>query len=95
MLFAVTCLDKPDHLTVRLANREAHLAYLRAHPQAFRVAGPLLAEDGATPVGSMLVVEAADRDELDRLLADDPYAQAGLFAGVDARPWRWVIGAPA
>jgi uncharacterized protein YciI len=32
-LFVLTCLDKPNSLEVRMAAREAHIAYVRAnHP---------------------------------------------------------------
>lgn len=94
MLFAVTCLDKPGHLQVRLDTRAAHLAFLEAHAGAVKLAGPLLADDGQAMVGSLLVYEAEDRDALDALLAADPYSQAGLFESVVVRPWRWTIGNP-
>jgi uncharacterized protein len=94
MLFVVTCLDKPGHAQVRADNRAAHLAYLKENEAAVKIAGPLLDEAGSGMVGSLLVVEAPDRSALDELLARDPYATAGLFAGVEIRPWRWVIGAP-
>jgi uncharacterized protein YciI len=30
-----------------------------------------------------------------RAIADrDPYAQAGLFADVQVRPWKWTVGKP-
>lgn len=95
MMFAVTCIDKPGHAETRAANRDAHLAFLKANAAAFRAAGPFLSDDGTAMVGSLLIVEAADRAALDTLLAGDPYAGAGLFASVEIRPWRWVIGAPA
>lgn len=94
MLFAVTCLDKPGHAAVRADNRAAHLAFLKAHAEAVKIAGPLLDDAGTGMVGSLLIIEAADRAALDELIAQDPYATAGLFAGVEVRPWRWVIGAP-
>ena len=41
--FALICIDKPDSLALRMANREAHLAYIRAAPAGFiRTAGPFL-----------------------------------------------------
>ncbi len=95
MMFAVTCLDKPGHAAVRAANREAHLAFLKSHPESIRAAGPFLTEDGSGMVGSLLIVEGEDRAAVERLLAQDPYAEAGLFASTEIRPWRWVIGAPA
>jgi uncharacterized protein YciI len=95
MLFAVTCLDKPGHAHVRAENRSAHLAFLGEHADAVKIAGPLLEDDGDGMVGSLLIIEAPDRDTLEALLARDPYAEAGLFAGVDIRPWRWVVGRPA
>ncbi|HUG61797.1 MAG TPA: YciI family protein [Methylomirabilota bacterium] len=95
MMFAVTCFDKPDHASVRTANRPAHLEYLKANAASIRIAGPLLTDDGGGMVGSLLLVEAPDRAAAEAVLSDDPYAKAGLFASTDIRPWRWVIGAPA
>ena len=88
MLYAIYCLDKPGSLELRLANRPAHVAYLEAQGERLATAGPLLAEDGQTPVGSLLVFEAADRAGAEAFAAGDPYAAAGLFASVTIRPWR-------
>lgn len=89
MLFAVTCLDKPDSLALRLANRDAHLAFAKDQPLI--IGGPLLSDDGQTMVGSLLVVDAPDRTALDAILAADPYAKAGLFASVTIRPYKKVF----
>ncbi|MGE4529381.1 MAG: YciI family protein [Rhodospirillaceae bacterium] len=89
MLFAVTCLDKPDSLALRLANRDAHLAFAKAQP--FIIGGPLLSDDGQTMIGSLLVIEAPDRAALDVLLAADPYAKAGLFQSVTIHPYKKVF----
>jgi len=40
------------------------------------------------------VLEAADLAAARAFAAADPYAKAGLFASVEVRPWRWLIGAP-
>jgi len=89
MLFAVTCLDKPDSLALRLANRDAHLAYAKQQPLV--IGGPLLSGDGQTMIGSLLVVDAPDRAALDVILAADPYAKAGLFQSVSIRPYKKVF----
>ncbi|RFB78212.1 YciI family protein [Methylovirgula sp. 4M-Z18] len=95
MYFVALCTDKPDHLQTRLDTRPAHLDFLKSHSAAIKIAGPLLAADGETPNGSMLVLECADAEAAKALLAQDPYAQAGLFASVEVKPWRWTIGVPA
>jgi uncharacterized protein YciI len=89
-MFVLICRDKPGHLEVRKANRDAHLAYL-AETGIVRLAGPLLDDAGAM-VGSMLAVEAADRAAAEAFAAADPYARAGLFASVEIMAWRKVIG---
>ena len=94
MLFAITCIDKPDHMDLRLANRAAHIEYLKAKADMVRLAGPFTSDDGETMIGSMLVVEAADRAAAEALAAGDPYARAGLFQSTDVRAWRWLIGNP-
>jgi uncharacterized protein len=90
-LFIVRCLDKPDSLDLRLLTRERHLAYL-AKDVVVKIAGPMLDQLGQ-PMGSLLIIEAADLAAAERAAANDPYAQAGLFAEVEVRPYRLAIGA--
>jgi hypothetical protein len=94
MHYAAICLDKPNSLQIRLANRAAHLDYLRAQAATMKVCGPLLADDGETMIGSLLIIEAPDRKAAEAILAKDPYRKAGLFASSELRPWRWVVGSP-
>ncbi len=94
MHFVVLCTDKADHLPVRLGNRPTHLAWLEANRLSIPVAGPFLGPDGQSPIGSMLIVDCPDADSARALVAEDPYAKAGLFAATEIRPWRWTIGAP-
>ena len=93
MLFALLCTDKPDSLALRMANRPAHLDWLTSLGTRLKIAGPFTDAAGS-PTGSLLIIEAADAAAAADLAAADPYARAGLFAGVDIKPWKWVIGAP-
>lgn len=94
MFYVALCIDKPDSQALRLANRAAHLDYLRLHASAIRVCGPFVGDDGTTMTGSMLIIEADDRAAVDAILDKDPYRQAGLFSAIDVRGWRWVVGSP-
>ncbi|GGF31022.1 hypothetical protein GCM10011611_41440 [Aliidongia dinghuensis] len=91
MIFAITCIDRPDASGVRAATRPAHLEYLKSLGKTLVVAGPFLADDGATPTGSLLLVEAADKATAQAIAAGDPYAAAGLFASVTVQPYRLVF----
>ena len=93
MLIAMTCIDKPDHLETRLANRDAHLAYV-AETGKVKIAGPLLSDDGETMCGSLIVLDVEDVAAAKDWSASDPYTKAGLFERVECRPWKWLIGAP-
>jgi uncharacterized protein len=90
--FVLICIDRPGCLELRLANREAHLAYLADHEGAVRLAGPFLDAEGR-PAGSMLIVEAEDLAAAEAFAAADPYAVADLFERVEVRAWRPTIGA--
>jgi uncharacterized protein YciI len=86
--FALICVDKPDSLSVRLAAREAHLAYIRAAPEGFlRIAGPMISEAGEM-CGSLLLIEAPDAETVQAFSDADPYTLAGLFERVEVRAWR-------
>ena len=91
MLFVMTCLDKPDAASLRAQTRPAHLDFIRARIKNVPLAGPLLAEDEKTPIGSMLVLDLPSRAEVDRFAAEDPYVKAGLFQSVTVRPFRRVF----
>lgn len=89
MAFMIYCLDKPDHLEVRMANRPAHVEHLIAHEKQLVTGGPLL--EGERMIGSLLVVDFATRAEVDVFLAADPYSQAGLFQSVTVTPYKNVF----
>jgi uncharacterized protein YciI len=91
MQFMIYCQDKPGHGAVRAANRDAHLAHLEGFAKNIVIAGPLLAEDGATMIGSLLLMEFTDRREAEAFAAGDPYRKAGLFQSVTITPWRKVL----
>jgi uncharacterized protein YciI len=93
MLFAAVCLDKPGHVDLRLSIRAAHLAFLEEHAARVKLGGPFLDAAGEKPVGSLLVLDCDNEAAARALLDADPYAKAGLFASVDLRPWRRVVGA--
>jgi uncharacterized protein YciI len=95
MLYALICTDKPGSLAVRKSNRPEHVAYLQSLGDGLVFAGPFTGEDGETPNGSLVVIEAESRQAAERIAAADPYARAGLFASVEIRPWIWVFNKPA
>ena len=90
-LFVFHGLDKADGLEVRKATRPAHLAWIDQLAPRVKIGGPMLADDGQTPVGSMLVVEAETLEAAKALLAADPYALAGLWQSTSVRPFNWLI----
>jgi uncharacterized protein len=90
-LYALYCVDKPNALELRMANREAHLTYAGTFRAQLKLGGPLLDEDG-NMAGSMLVLDVADLAEAEAFAADDPYAKAGLFERVTIKRFRPTLG---
>ena len=91
MIFAINCTDRADAAGVRTGTRPAHVEYLKSLGRNLVLGGPFLADDGATPIGSFLLVEAADKAAAEAIAARDPYAKAGLFASVTVQPYRIVF----
>lgn len=92
-MFAVTAIDKKDHLETRLQTRPAHLQFWDDNKASMVLAGPFLDADGKA-TGSLMIVKADDQSAAEALVANDPYAEAGLFESVVVRPWNWVINRP-
>lgn len=82
MFWVIHAEDRPGALAERLANFEAHRAYLATAPVKILVSGPLLGEDGETSVGSMFLVEAETRAEVEAFNAGDPFAKTGIWGDV-------------
>ncbi len=93
MLFIAHCVDKEDHLQVRMDTRPDHVAFLQAIGDTLKVAGPTTSEDGETPNGSLIIFEADSLHAAKEWIAKDPYAAAGLFSRVDVQPWKHALGA--
>lgn len=88
--------DGPGGDEIRARVREAHRLYLRQAQPGARVVlgGPLVEDEGGRMDGTLLVFEADDRAAVQRFVAGDPYAQAGLFARTEIRRWNWGLGKP-
>jgi uncharacterized protein YciI len=95
MPFAILAIDRTDAGSLRADSRPAHLAYLDSHAAKLLAGGAVLADDAATPVGSLIVFDSEDRAEVEAFAAGDPFAKAGLFASVSIYPWRKVFYAGA
>lgn len=91
-LFALHCVDKPGALAVRMAAREAHLAYVRARADVLKLGGPLL-DDKGDMAGSLMVIEVETRADAEAFSASDPYTLAGLWERVDIKVFRATLGA--
>lgn len=90
MLVTVICTDKPGAIETRLANRDAHLAYIK-DTGVVTQAGPFLDADGQM-CGSLVVLEVEKMNAAEDWAKNDPYAKAGLFENVRIEQWKRVIG---
>ena len=90
-LFMLACFDKPDSLDLRMATREAHLAYARENLAQVKMAGALLDDAGAM-AGSLFIMDVPDRAAVEAFNSADPYQKAGVFGRVDIRGFRASIG---
>jgi hypothetical protein len=90
-LFVLNCLDKPNSLELRMATREAHLAYARPQAAMLKLGGPLLDEKGDM-AGSLMILDAPDRAAAEAFSANDPYTKAGLWERVEITPFKVTLG---
>jgi len=85
MLFAIHALDGKDGPGLRATWQDAHLAHLKT-AASYRVqivmSGPLIEDTGTAMKGSLLVVEAEGRANVERFNNADPYRSAGIWETV-------------
>ena len=73
MLFCLYIKDKPGRVETRKQLVDEHRAYQQECSVDITLSGPLLAEDGETMIGSMFLIEAPDREAVERFVAGDPF----------------------
>jgi uncharacterized protein YciI len=86
MLFVITAIDKEGSMQLRMATREAHIAYIK-ETGVVRLGGPFLNAQGEM-TGSMILIEAPDLAAARHWQTNDPYAKSGLFQSSELRPWK-------
>jgi uncharacterized protein YciI len=82
-LWLVRCLDVPGSAERRREHRAAHSERLRSAPLRQVVYGPLTADDGQTAIGSLLIVEADDRAQVEAFVAQDPFTVHEVWGSTD------------
>lgn len=93
MIYVVHCLDKSGHVAKRMKLVDEHRAYLATKPVDILSSGPLLSEDGSEMIGSLFIVDAANRAEVETFSAGDPFTKAGLFQSVNVQRYGVRSGA--
>jgi uncharacterized protein YciI len=75
--------------------RPKHRARLRHHdePVTVRIGGPLTDAHGKM-IGTMLVVEADHRSQVEHYMEGDPYVVANLFDTLIISGFNWGLGQP-
>lgn len=94
MLYVFMAQDNPGTLEQRLAARPAHVERLLALQNEGRLilAGPNPAIDSEDPgpagfTGSLIIAEFTDLDAAKSWAKMDPYVSAGVYAGVEVKPF--------
>ncbi|SFP13953.1 hypothetical protein SAMN05216567_104319 [Variovorax sp. OK605] len=80
MIFVFHLLDKPDSAALRTAVRPEHKACIAQVAERMAFAGPLLADDGKTMLGSLLAIDFDSRAAAEAWQANEPFTRAGLYA---------------
>ena len=90
MQFIIKAYDGAGMLAKRMEVRPRHLEGMARLGGHVICAGGLLDEDGKMK-GSALIMDFADRSELDAYLANEPYVQEHLWDRIDVERINVVI----
>ena len=82
-------IDGPDGPEIRLASNGAHEAYLDNHGNSIMCRGPILADDGASPVGSVVLMDVGGMAAARALMGNEPFFRAGCYRDITFHRWRF------
>ena len=87
MLFVYSAIDCHNKSELRAKNNIAHVKYVYNHGIKIIHAGPLVCDDGVSPIGTLIIVEASSRMVVQKFIDNDPYVKAGLFCQISLIAW--------
>lgn len=90
MMYVVYAMYDPDLLDVRNNVYPLHREYLSTAKQNavdIVIAGPLLGEDEKTPIGSLIVFEAENRETVTAFYQADPFFTNRVWKSVELKPF--------
>jgi uncharacterized protein YciI len=82
MLYIIYQEDGPDSAAIRERVRQSHFDYLDRHKDILVLGGALIADDGRTRIGSVLIINVPGREAAEAFSADEPLRKAGVFRSV-------------
>lgn len=82
MLYIIYQEDGPNGAALRAIHRDAHFAYLETHHDILVLGGAMIAEDGATRTGSVLILNVPGLATAESFSANEPLRKAGVFSSV-------------
>ncbi len=82
-------LDQPGTGALRHKFREAHEAYLAQHASMVMARGPLVADDGDEPIGSVLLLDVPDMDAARVFMEQEPFYSNGVYKDINFHRWRF------
>lgn len=91
MLFVIHGIDKP-YSPLRDQLIDEHRQYLASNQLSIVASGPLVDDQNAQMIGSVIVVECDNRSEVDELMASEPFNIAGLYESLHINRWHQRLG---
>jgi uncharacterized protein YciI len=88
MLYSVYCQDAENTAALREKHLVAHRAHLDAWREQIFFSGPLQTDDALVALGSLFILNVADRAEAERFIQTETFYNAGIFASVTIRRMR-------
>ena len=89
MQFVIHGHDKPDGSARREPVGDAQLEYLNAHKDITVARGPLLDDDGVKNIGTVLILDVANKAQAEAFWADVPFNRAGVYEWTTMERWRF------
>jgi uncharacterized protein YciI len=89
MLFTMFCIDKPGMAETRAGAMPGHVEYLTEQSLVKNIiSGPLMDDAMENIVGSLYIVDAADRMAIEEFQKGDPLVAADIWQSVEVRAFN-------